>query len=222
LLAQADVVVIDRLAPRALIEELPADVEVIEAGKGPDAHTLTQSEINAVIVERAAGGCRVVRLKGGDPFVLGRGGEEVLACAEAGIPVEVVPGITSAIAVPAAAGIPITHRGVASQFCVVSAHDDVDAVLDGLPDAGTLVILMGVGRLDALTQGLLAQGRPEGTPVAVIERGTLPEQRVTRATLATIAARSREVGVESPAVIVVGDVAGLAESLAPALGTITG
>jgi uroporphyrin-III C-methyltransferase/precorrin-2 dehydrogenase/sirohydrochlorin ferrochelatase len=163
-----------------------------------------------------------VRLKGGDPFVLGRGGEEVLACAEAGIPVEVVPGITSAIAVPAAAGIPITHRGVASQFCVVSAHDDVDAVLDGLPDAGTLVILMGVGRLDALTQGLLAQGRPEDTPVAVIERGTLPEQRVTRATLATIAARSREVGVESPAVIVLGDVAGLAESLAPALGTITG
>jgi uroporphyrin-III C-methyltransferase / precorrin-2 dehydrogenase / sirohydrochlorin ferrochelatase len=217
LLADADVVVVDRLAPRALLAELDPDVEVIEAGKGPQAHTLTQLEINHLLIERARLGQQVVRLKGGDPFVFGRGGEEALACAEAGVPCEVVPGVTSAVAVPGAARIPVTHRNVARQFTVVSAHtasesDGPDwAGLAGLE--GTLVFLMGVSQLGDIVAGLLAHGRDPSTPVAVVERGTLPDQRTTTGTLTTIVAAASTGEVRSPAVIVVGDVVDVAASL---------
>ena len=213
-LAEADVVVVDRLAPRALLAELDPAGEIIEAGKSPHAHTLTQTEINAVLVERARAGHRVVRLKGGDPFVLGRGGEEVLACVSAGVPVEVVPGVTSALAVPAAAGIPVTHRGLARQLTILSAHDaapdwEVLARLEG-----TLVLLMGVAQLSSHTRALLAHGKDPGTPVAIVEKGTLPGQRTTVGTLADIADLARERGVGNPAVVVIGDVAALADVLA--------
>ncbi|WP_421741290.1 uroporphyrinogen-III C-methyltransferase [Cellulomonas sp.] len=213
-LAEADVVVVDRLAPRALLAELDPAVEIIEAGKSPHAHTLTQTEINAVLVERAQAGHRVVRLKGGDSFVLGRGGEEVLACLSAGVPVEVVPGVTSALAVPAAAGIPVTHRGMARQVTILSAHDTAPdwATLARLD--GTLVLLMGVAQLPSHTRALLAHGKDPGTPVAIIENGTLPAQRTTVGTLADIADRAREGGVGNPAVVVIGDVAALADVLA--------
>lgn len=221
LLHQADVVVVDRLAPRDLLDALDPDVLVIEAGKGPDAHTLTQDQINATIVEHAAQGRRVVRLKGGDPFVLGRGGEEVLACAAADISVEVVPGITSAVAAPAAAGIPVTHRGIASQFTVLSAHGEVFEVARDAPTQGTLLVLMGVGRLEALVRGLHASGRSGSTPAAIVERGTLPEQRVVVATLDTLVARAAQAHVGSPAVIVIGDVAALAETAGAAMSRLT-
>jgi uroporphyrin-III C-methyltransferase/precorrin-2 dehydrogenase/sirohydrochlorin ferrochelatase len=211
LVAQADVVVVDRLAPTALLDGLDPDVEVIDAGKAPHAHTLTQDEINALIVDRALAGQRVVRLKGGDPFVLGRGSEEAAACREAGVDVTVVPGVTSALAVPAAAGIPVTARGVTSRFTVVSGHDGpLDfAALAALD--GTLLFLMGVGRLPEIAEQLVAAGRRADEPVAVIERGTTPDQRVTVASLARIARVAVERGVQSPAVIVVGDVAAMAD-----------
>jgi uroporphyrin-III C-methyltransferase/precorrin-2 dehydrogenase/sirohydrochlorin ferrochelatase len=213
-LAEADVVVVDRLAPRALLAGLDPAVEVVEAGKSPHAHTLTQDQINAVLVDRAQAGHHVVRLKGGDPYLLGRGGEEVLACLAAGIPVEVVPGVTSALAVPAAAGIPVTHRGLARQLTILSAHDTAPdwATLARLE--GTLVLLMGVAQLASHAAALLAHGKDPGTPVAVVENGTLPTQRTTVATLATIADLARERGVGNPAVVVVGDVATLADVLA--------
>ncbi|MGW5359617.1 uroporphyrinogen-III C-methyltransferase [Actinopolymorpha pittospori] len=218
LLADADVVVVDRLAPRALLDELDPEVEVIEAGKGPQAHTLSQLEINDLLVERARAGQRVVRLKGGDPFVFGRGAEEALACADAGIPCEVVPGVTSAVAVPAAAGIPVTHRGVTRQFTVISAHSAHPG--EG-PDwaslaavEGTLVFLMGVSQLPLVVDGLRAHGRSPATPVAVIERGTLADQRTTTGTLETIVAAATDRAVRSPAVIVVGEVVAVAEELA--------
>jgi uroporphyrin-III C-methyltransferase/precorrin-2 dehydrogenase/sirohydrochlorin ferrochelatase len=209
-LAEADVVVVDRLAPRALLDELDPSVEVVEAGKAPHAHTLTQDEINAVLVDRAQAGKHVVRLKGGDPFVLGRGGEEVAACVAAGVQVEVVPGVTSAIAVPGAAGIPVTHRGLSRQVTIVSAHDSATdwsalARLDG-----TLVLLMGVARLADHAARLVAAGMAPQTPVAVVENGTLPGQRTTTGTLADIADLAAARGVGNPAVVVVGDVAALA------------
>lgn len=204
LLAEADVVVVDRLAPLDALTELAPDVEVVDVGKLPDHHPVPQDEINRIIVDRALAGKLVVRLKGGDPYVLGRGGEERQACEEAGVPVEVVPGVTSAIAVPAAAGIPVTHRGVATGFSVVTAHDAVG----DLPTSSrhTIVLLMGVRRLATTAQELVASGHDSGTPVAVVERGFSPDQRVTVGTLATIAGRCVEVGVGSPAVTVVGEV----------------
>lgn len=213
--AEADVVVVDRLAPRALLDTLDPDVEVVEAGKSPHSHTLTQEQINEVLVERALRGLRVVRLKGGDPFVLGRGGEEVQACLAAGVPVEVVPGVTSAIAVPGVAGVPVTHRGVSRQVTILSAHDSAPdwpsiAALDG-----TLVLLMGVGRLAEHAATLVAHGKDPATPVAVVENGTLPGQRTTVGTLADIAQRAAERGVGNPAVVVVGEVAALADVLGP-------
>ncbi|MFI0433568.1 MAG: uroporphyrinogen-III C-methyltransferase [Candidatus Nanopelagicales bacterium] len=208
LLALADVVVIDRLAPWQVLEDLEADVEVIDVGKAPGSHAMPQEQINELLVERALAGQVVVRLKGGDPFVLGRGGEEALACVEAGVPVEVVPGVTSAIAVPAAAGIPVTHRGVATSFTMASAHTAAEALehASAAPVGSTLVLLMGVGRLGEVAGGLVAAGWPAPTPVATIERGWTPGQRSTFGTLADIAERAAERGVESPAVIVVGDV----------------
>jgi uroporphyrin-III C-methyltransferase/precorrin-2 dehydrogenase/sirohydrochlorin ferrochelatase len=208
LLAAADVVVFDRLAPLDLLATLDDDVEVVNAGKAAHAHTLTQEQINELLVDRARAGKRVVRLKGGDPFVLGRGGEEAAACIAAGIDVEVVPGVTSAAAVPAAAGIPVTHRGVAASFTVVSGHGELDAVeLASVP--GTLVVLMGLARLPTLASGLIAHGRPSTTPVAVIAEGTTPRQHTVVADLATIASAVSESGIEAPAVVVVGDVVAL-------------
>jgi uroporphyrin-III C-methyltransferase/precorrin-2 dehydrogenase/sirohydrochlorin ferrochelatase len=219
LLAEADVVVADKLAPRALLAELDPDVEIIDAGKAPHAHNLTQDQINELIVERALAGQRVVRLKGGDPFVFGRGGEEALACVRAGVPFQVVPGVTSAVAVPAYAGIPVTHRGITQDFAVVSAHLDPshpgatvdwDALAAG---PGTLVLLMAVAHLDSIAAELVKRGRDASTPVAVICDGTMPGQRVLTATLADVADEAERAGIEPPAVVVVGEVVRLREML---------
>jgi uroporphyrin-III C-methyltransferase/precorrin-2 dehydrogenase/sirohydrochlorin ferrochelatase len=209
LLAQADVVLVDRLAPRTLLDELEPDVTVIDVGKTAGHHPLPQEEINRLLVEHAQAGCRVVRLKGGDPFVLGRGGEEALACIAAGVAVEVVPGVTSAVAVPAAAGIPVTHRGRSRQVTIASGHEPLDwrslAQLDG-----TLVLLMGVSALADAATGLIAHGKPADTPAAIIESGCTEGQRTTAGTLSTIAELARERGVQPPAVVVVGNVVELA------------
>ena len=209
LLAQADAVVVDRLGPRALLDELPPGVEVIEAGKERGNHTLRQEEINELLILLAQQGKLVVRLKGGDPFVFGRGGEEMLACAAAGVPCEVVPGVTSAIAVPAAAGIPVTHRAVSRQFTVATAHDDLDWK-SLVASSGTLVLLMGSTRIRHIAMALVAAGASAETPVAVVENGTTAAQRTTRATLRTIADVAARLEVRAPAVIVVGQVATLA------------
>ncbi|NRQ50663.1 uroporphyrinogen-III C-methyltransferase [Aeromicrobium stalagmiti] len=213
LLAEADVVVVDRLAPHALLAELDADVEVIDVGKKPDHHPIPQHEINALLVDRAQQGKIVVRLKGGDPYVFGRGGEELIACRDAGIPVEVVPGVTSAISVAAAAGIPVTHRGVSRGFTVVTGHEEITA----LPHDGshTLVMLMGVKRLAETCDELIASGHPAHTPAAIIERGYTPTQRVTVATLETLADTAEAAGVEPPAITIVGDVVTLSPAWPP-------
>jgi uroporphyrin-III C-methyltransferase/precorrin-2 dehydrogenase/sirohydrochlorin ferrochelatase len=204
LLAAADTVVVDRLAPRGVVDRLPSTVRVLDVGKAPGRHALAQDAINDLLVEEALAGHAVVRLKGGDPYVLGRGGEERLACEAHGIRVEVVPGVTSAVAVPAAAGIPVTHRGVARGFTVVTGHDELPAVPPGTDH--TVVLLMGVGRLARSARSLLEAGRPASCPVAVVERGFAPDQRVTFGTLGDIAAVATAAGVENPAVVVVGDV----------------
>ena len=220
LLAEADVVVADRLGPRDVLAELDPDVEVIEAGKAPGAHRLTQDQINDLIVRRALAGDRVVRLKGGDPFVFGRGGEEALACVEAGVPVQVVPGVTSAIAVPAYAGIPVTHRGITQDFSVVSAHLDPsqpgatvdwDALAGG---TGTLVLMMAVAHLDQISAELIKRGRDAATPVAVVQDGTTEHQRVLISSLGKVAVQAAEEGIRSPAVVVIGEVVRLREQLA--------
>ena len=162
LIASADVVVLDRLAPRAVVDRLPATVRVVDVGKAPGRHALAQDAINDLLVEEALAGRAVVRLKGGDPYVLGRGGEERLACEAHGIRVEVVPGVTSAVAVPAAAGIPVTHRGVARGFTVVTGHDELPAVPPGTDH--TVLLLMGVGRLARSARSLLDAGRPALLP----------------------------------------------------------
>ncbi len=204
LLAAADVVVVDRLAPRSLLATLPDDVLVVDVGKQPGQHRAQQEEINALLVQHGAAGRGVVRLKGGDPFVLGRGGEEVQACQDAGLPVEVVPGVTSAVAVPAAAGIPLTHRGLARGFTVVTGHDQLGELPTGSDH--TVVILMGVAGLAASAESMIAAGRSRHCPAAVIEDGFGPGQRVTLAPLHRIAAEAAAVGARSPAVVVVGDV----------------
>ncbi|WP_413450473.1 uroporphyrinogen-III C-methyltransferase [Georgenia phoenicis] len=208
-LAEADVVVVDRLGPVEVLDELAPDVEVVYVGKTPGHHPVPQEEINAILVAQARRGRRVVRLKGGDSFVFGRGGEEVAACQAAGIPVEVVPGVSSALSVPALAGIPLTHRGTATAFHVVSGHDGLDegALVSVRDRATTLVILMGVAQLPRLTAQLQGAGADPDLPVAVVENGSTPRQRVTRTVLRDLARRAAEVGVRSPAVIVVGEVA---------------
>lgn len=210
LLAQADVVVVDRLAPRAVLAELDPDVEVVDVGKRPGHHAVPQDGINALLVKHARAGRRVVRLKGGDPYVFGRGLEEAEACRAAGIPVEVVPGVTSAVAVPAAAGIPVTHRGVATGFTVLTGHDDLGAVPGG--GEHTVVLLMAVAGLRAACRALVDAGRDAGTPAAVVEDGYGAGQRTTVGTLSTIADRAERVGARSPAVAVVGDVVRLSPS----------
>lgn len=204
LLASADVVVVDRLAPRSVVARLPESVRVIDVGKTPGHHAVPQDRINDILVEEAQRGHGVVRLKGGDPYVLGRGGEERDACRAHGIRVEVVPGVTSAVSVPAAAGIPVTHRGVARGFTVVTGHDEVPALPTGRDH--TLVLLMGVSTLRHTTELLMRHGRDASCPVAIVERGFDPTQRTTFGDLRSIADRAEAVGVESPAVIVVGDV----------------
>jgi uroporphyrin-III C-methyltransferase/precorrin-2 dehydrogenase/sirohydrochlorin ferrochelatase len=210
LLAQADVVVTDRLGPRELLDQLAPGVEVIEAGKAPDNHTLPQDAINELLISLAQQGKRVVRLKGGDPFVFGRGGEELLALVQAGVACEVVPGVTSAIAVPAAAGIPLTHRALARQFTVVTGHEELDWPALAATD-GTLVLLMGATRVERIAKELIRAGRDPATPVAVIENGTMPNQRTTVGTLDTIGDRATVIGMKAPAVVVVGDVATMHE-----------
>ncbi|WP_449385596.1 uroporphyrinogen-III C-methyltransferase [Cellulomonas soli] len=208
-LAEADVVVTDRLGPVEVLEELAADVEVVDVGKTPGHHPVPQHEINRILVEQAQRGRLVVRLKGGDPFVYGRGGEEVLACREAGVAVEVIPGISSALAVPAAAGIPLTHRGTVGAVHVMNGHDGWSpAALTGLRDAScTVVVLMGVAVLPALVEQALAAGVAATTPVAVVESGTTQGQRVTRAALARVVEVAAAAGVRAPAVVVLGAVA---------------
>ena len=207
LVAQADVVVVDRLAPTGLLAELAPDVEVIDVGKMPDHHPIPQDEINKILVDRAQQGKIVVRLKGGDPYVFGRGGEERLACEEAGIAVEVVPGVTSAISVPAAAGIPVTHRGVARGFSVLTGHESIGEF--PTDRSHTLVLLMGVNRLRTTAEEFIGAGHDPETPVAVIEAGWSDQQRVTVGTLATIADAADAAGARPPAVTVVGDVVAL-------------
>jgi len=222
LLAQADVVVADKLAPRPLLASLDPVVEVIDAGKAPHAHHLTQDQINELIVSRALAGQRVVRLKGGDPFVFGRGGEEALACVRAGVPFQVVPGVTSAVAVPAYAGIPVTHRGITQDFAVVSAHLDPShpgATVDWESlgrGPGTLVLLMAVAHLDAVATELIKRGRDAATPVAVICDGTMPGQQVLTSTLADVADAAARAGIRPPAVVVIGEVVRLRETLGAA------
>nr|BFE29409.1 uroporphyrinogen-III C-methyltransferase [Actinomadura rugatobispora] len=219
LLAQADVVVTDRLAPRELLDELPADVEVVDAAKIPYGRTVTQERINDYLVEHVRQGKFVVRLKGGDPFVFGRGAEEVLHCARHGIPVTVVPGITSAVAVPSAVGIPVTHRGVTQEFHVVSAHVSPGhpaSTVDwpGLGRAqGTLILLMAVERMALIAEALMRYGRSTETPVAVVQEGTLPGQRALTATLGTVAGEMEAAGVRPPAIVVVGDVVNVAREI---------
>ncbi|WEV24483.1 uroporphyrinogen-III C-methyltransferase [Streptomyces sp. 71268] len=212
LLAAADVVIADRLGPRDLLDELPPHVEVIDAAKIPYGRFMAQEAINAALIEHARAGKAVVRLKGGDPFVFGRGMEEAEALAEAGIPCTVVPGISSSISVPGAAGIPVTHRGVAHEFTVVSGHvapDDPRSLVDWAALAklrGTLVLLMAVEKIGAIAAALVSHGRPADTPVAIVQEGTTAAQRRVDATLATVGERAKAEGVRPPAVIVVGDV----------------
>lgn len=210
LLAAADVVVADRLAPGLLLDELRPDVELVDVAKLPYGPAAQQEEINRILVERAKAGLFVVRLKGGDPYVFGRGGEEVLACAEAGVPVTVVPGVTSAISVPAAAGVPVTHRRVAHEFTVLSGHigpDHPDSLVDWAALArmrGTLVILMGLKNLPAITAALLAHGRDGATPAAIIQEGTTSQQRSVHGTLAELPTLGKS--FDPPAIVVIGSV----------------
>ena len=216
-LASADVVVADRLAPRELLDELGPHVELVDVAKLPRGRSARQEDINELIVARALAGKRVVRFKGGDSFVFGRGFEELEACAAAGVPVTVVPGLTSALAVPARAGIPVTHRGVAHEFTVVSGH-----LPPGHPDSlvawdalarlrGTLVLLMAVDNAPAIAASLVAGGRPADTPVAVLVEGTLPGERATYSTLGRLADDLARDGVRPPAIIVIGDVVAVAK-----------
>lgn len=211
-LADADVVLFDRLAPHERLHELAPGAELVDVGKRPGHHAVPQHEIEALLVEHALAGRHVVRLKGGDPYVLGRGGEEVLACHAAGVPVEVIPGVTSAVAVPGAAGIPLTHRGFSHLFTVVSGHAPLTETelehLAGL--GGTIVVLMGVNSLPSLTAGLARYGMPAQMPVAIIERGFRADQRTTIGDLAGIVVSAGRARVASPAVVVVGEVVRLA------------
>lgn len=218
-LRQADVVLYDRLIAPELLEEARERARLVFVGKGPECHTIPQHEINRLLVSYAQQGNIVARLKGGDPFVFGRGGEEALALVEAGIPFEIVPGISSAIAVPASAGIPVTHRGKASAFTVVTGHKGQAPELqeinwEALARAGgTLVVLMGVSALPGFTLRLLEGGLDGETPAAVIQEGTTARQRVVTGTLATIAERARQAGFSSPATTVIGKVVELREVL---------
>jgi uroporphyrin-III C-methyltransferase/precorrin-2 dehydrogenase/sirohydrochlorin ferrochelatase len=211
-LMEADVVVADRLAPRELLGELRPDVELVDVAKLPRGRSALQEEINRVIVERALAGHSVVRFKGGDNFVFGRGYEEVIACREAGVPVTVIPGLTSPVAVPGIAGIPVTHRGVTHEFTVISGHlppGHADSLTNWSAVAqlsGTLVLMMAVENAPAIASALTDGGKAASTPVAIVCDGTMPTERTVLATLGTLAARLEEEAVRPPAIIVVGEV----------------
>lgn len=207
-LATADVVVTDRLGATVLLDRLPADVEIVNVGKSPTNHPVPQAEINAILVDRALQGLTVVRFKGGDPYVFGRGGEEVHACRAAGVEVSVVPGITSAFSVPALAGIPVTQRGVATSVHVSSGHVGADAAtLAALAAGSTVVLLMAVSSLGDICAAALAAGVDADLPVAMVEQGSTSRERVTRATVGTAAEERDRAGVRPPAIVVLGRVA---------------
>jgi uroporphyrin-III C-methyltransferase len=211
-LAEADVVVFDRLAAPALLDLAPAGAERVYAGKEPGRAAMTQEAISALIVQRALAGATVVRLKGGDPFVFGRGGEEMVACARAGVAVEVVPGVTSAFAAPAAIGVPVTHRDVARSVAVVTvstAHGDGIEVDTVATATDTLVLLMAAGRLEATCHRLVAAGRDAGTPAAIVQWATTEDQRTVVGTLETLTALALDASIGPPATLVVGDVVAL-------------
>ena len=220
MLQQAEVVVHDRLGTEALLACVADTCELIDAGKAPGRHGMDQDEISDALIHHARRGKRVVRLKGGDPFVFGRGGEEALALAEAGIAFEVVPGVSSAIAVPAAAGIPVTHRGLARTVTIASGHDDPASpaararwhALGAVP--GTLVLLMAMSNLDRIAAALIDGGRPADEPAAAIQWGTTADERRVTATLGTIASACRAQGLGNPAVVVIGPVVAIGELLA--------
>jgi len=227
LLAEADVVLTDRLAPRSLLDELRDDVEIIDVGKIPYGRAMAQEHINAALISHARAGRFVARLKGGDPFVFGRGAEEVLACLRAGVPVTVVPGVTSAVGVPASAGIPVTHRGVAQEFHVVSVHvppgdgrSTVNWELLG-GSSGTLVLMMAVERIGAVVHELMRYGRSPDTPVSVIADGTLPTQRTINSTLEQVEGFVAREGVRPPAIVVVGDVVTVAAEITELMREVT-
>ncbi len=215
---EADAVVYDRLAPEALLGYARPEAEKIYVGKKPGNPTMSQEGINALLVEKGRAGMTVVRLKGGDPYIFGRGGEEALALNRAALPFEVVPGVTSGVAAPAYAGIPVTHRNVSTSVAFVTGHEDPTK---GRPDvdwerlangADTLVLYMGLGRLEEISKGLIAAGRSQETLVACVQWGTVPEQRTVTGTLQDIATRVAEAGLKPPAIIVVGDVVALREN----------
>ena len=206
---------LDHLAPQELAEYAP-NALIIDVGKVPGKHAVPQSRIQQLMIDYALAGKTVVRLKGGDPFVFARGYEEIIACADAGIPVTVVPGVTSAIAVPALAGVPVTHRAVNHEFVVVSGHvapDHPESLVnwDALAAmTGTIVLLMAVERIELFAEVLMKGGRPADTPVLVVQHGTMSSQRTLRATLADAPERIRSDGIRPPAIIVIGAVAGFA------------
>jgi uroporphyrinogen III methyltransferase/synthase len=220
LIARADVILHDRLIPPGVLEAAPAGAELVYVGKQGGGPQMPQEQIDRLLVQYGTGGRTVVRLKGGDPFVFGRGGEEALVLRNAGIPYEVVPGITAGIAAPAYAGIPVTHRELASGVAFITGHEDPEKpetaldwpALAAFP--GTLVFYMGVRALPRIAERLVAGGRPSDEPVAVVERGTLPGQRTVLATLADIAERAAAEHIKAPAITLVGPVAALQEQLA--------
>jgi uroporphyrin-III C-methyltransferase len=216
-LQNAEVVVYDRLVNQQLLNEASPLAELIYVGKGPDIQSAKQAEIELILISKAQEGKQVVRLKGGDPFVFGRGGEECQSLRENGIPYEVVPGISSALAVPAYAGVPVTHRNMATSFTVVTGHtagaNDFAIEWDALPKKGTLVILMGVAHLPQIAEQLVKYGRSPETAVAMIQQGTTAKQRVITGTLATIAELAQNAGMRSPAITVVGEVASFANEI---------
>jgi uroporphyrin-III C-methyltransferase len=219
LLRRADVVIYDRLIARELLDEIRADAEEIFVGKESGHHTLPQTQINDLIVERVQQGKQVVRLKGGDSFVFGRGGEEAQALHEAGLPFEIVPGISSALAVPAYAGIPVTHRGLSTAFAVVTGHECADkeksttdwSALARIP---TLVVLMGLGNATCIAENLIAAGLAPTTPAAAISQGTTDAQQSVITTVAELAGAVAAAALPSPAILVIGEVAALANELA--------
>ncbi|MGI3782246.1 MAG: uroporphyrinogen-III C-methyltransferase, partial [Janthinobacterium lividum] len=217
-LAAADVVFYDRLAPTDDLAALAPAAELVDVGKTPFHHRVEQRSIEAQLVDRAHAGQSVVRLKGGDPFVFGRGGEEMLACLDAGVRVRVVPGVSSAVAVPAACGIPVTHRGLSHAFTVISGHQrPSEDELEGLARlGGTIVVLMGIVNLEQIAAGLLRAGMDPATPAAVVERGYSDSQRSTFSRLGDLADDARRLRVSSPAVVVIGAVVSVAPGLADA------
>lgn len=219
-LRSADIVIYDRLVSPLLLEEASSQARRVFVGKGPGCHSMKQEEINALLIKYALHGHLVVRLKGGDPFVFGRGGEEALALTAAGIPFEIVPGVSSAIAAPAYAGIPVTHRDLASSVTIVTGHQQqshTSAAVNWEQLAkleGTLVIMMGVETLGYISQRLLAGGLSPATPAAIIQQGTVPQQRVVTGTIENIPERATAASIKSPAVIVIGAVVNLSDPLA--------